>query len=196
MNKNINTVITFMAGVAIGVLTTYKIAETKYQNIADEEIKSVIETFTGRKPSNKVSSNDGGHDVDMSKNDILDYKNNVDRFGYSTISKQTSKNNEEVEDKMSAVKEYTDKIYIISPDDYNTLDGFDAETFYYSADNYLLNSDCEVVPDDEINILMGHDPYGHFGEYEDDSVHIRNEDRMCDYEILLSRKTCAEIMEG
>ncbi len=33
----------------------------------------------------------------------------------------------------------------------------------------------------------------HFGEYEDDSVFVRNEENMCDYEILLDQRNFSEL---
>ena len=48
MSKGIGMLFTFVVGVATGVAATYKIAETKYRNIANEEIDSVIERFSNR----------------------------------------------------------------------------------------------------------------------------------------------------
>ena len=38
---------------------------------------------------------------------------------------------------------------------------------------------------DDIEETVGIDSLTHFGEYEDDSVFVRNDERKCDYEILL-----------
>lgn len=201
MNKNIGMAIAFVSGVAVGVVATYKIAETKYKNIADAEIESVVETFTNRQPRSATVVNnvtvekkiDGSKSA--SRDDVMNFKSNIDRFGYDTVSTKTSKPGKEEVDEMAVSRIEEPRIFVISPDEYNTIDGFDTATFYYSSDNYLLNSDYEIVPDDEMKCLIGHDPYGHFGEYEDDSVYVRNLDLMRDYEILLSMKTCEEIME-
>lgn len=196
MVKRINLVVSFVAGITVGVVATYKIAEAKYKKIADEEIESVVEVFTNRKPQcTDISHSEPTSNVQQTKEEISKYKQKVGNLSYNTISNQSTKNNKEVVDEMPTT-ENNDKIYTISPDEFNTLDGFGIETFYYSADNYLLDSDNEIVPDSDMNTLLGGDPYGRFGEYEDDSVYVRNEDTMCDYEILLSAKTCAEIMEG
>ena len=55
------------------------------------------------------------------------------------------------------------------------------------AEDYSIISDYET--------LIG-DALSHFGEYEDDSVYVRNEDTECDYEILKHDKTFDEIYEG
>lgn len=106
MNKNIGMVLTFVAGIVIGTAATYKIAETKYRNIADEEIESVIDRFSNRKPIE--ISNDGAIQNGIESKNIVtkeyvnqnkpsnhmrisDYKKEVDRFAYDQICKQTTK---------------------------------------------------------------------------------------------------------
>lgn len=43
--------------------------------------------------------------------------------------------------------------------------------------------------------LLGGDSLEHFGEYEDDSVYVRNDAKKCDYEILLDQRNYQEIFE-
>ena len=215
ISRNIGMAISFVAGVAIGVLATYKIADQKYRNIANEEIDSVIERFSNREPKSGPMSEvpqpkalaevevDDVEEEDRfadSKVSMAKYKSTVEHVGYDKISQDNSKPNAKKGKKKKAeveeeVKPTVDPnlIYVISPDEYNTLDGFSAYTLYYSADNQVLDSDCVVLSEIEVANMIGHDPYGHFGEYEDDSVHIRNEALECDYEILLSMKTADEI---
>ena len=54
---------------------------------------------------------------------------------------------------------------------------------YYSKDNVLTDDNDEIV--DDVDEIIGQDSLKHFGEYEDDSVYVRNDRRKCDYEILL-----------
>ena len=44
--------------------------------------------------------------------------------------------------------------------------------------------------------MIGPDALDHFGEYEDDSVYIRDETNEMDYEILKSEKMFSEIPKG
>ena len=210
MSKNIGFAISFVVGVVVGVAATYRVANQKYQNIADAEIASVIETFTNRKPMFKEESNeveDMKDSIDEPADDrfstsnkgaVKEFKENSARVGYDRISTQPSKPKRGKKNEPEPIPDEevdTNYIYIISPDDFNTLDGFKVATFYYSADNQVLDEDCEVLSDSEIVRTIGHDPYGHFGEYEDSSVYVRNEQLMCDYEILLSLQTAAELSE-
>ena len=38
------------------------------------------------------------------------------------------------------------------------------------------------------------DALNHFGEYEDDSVFVRCDERKCDYEILLDQRSFSEVV--
>ena len=51
----------------------------------------------------------------------------------------------------------------------------------------------EVIED--VEDAVGIDSLNHFGEYEDDSVFVRNDARKCDYEILLDQRTYSEVVE-
>ena len=54
---------------------------------------------------------------------------------------------------------------------------------YYSGNGVLVDDNEEQV--DNVEELVGEGSLKHFGEYEDDSVYVRNDERKCDYEILL-----------
>ena len=45
MNDTLSKVLIFVAGAAVGSVVTWRLVETKYKKIADEEIKSVKEVF-------------------------------------------------------------------------------------------------------------------------------------------------------
>ena len=49
MNNKVIGAIGFVAGAAIGSLVTWKIVETKYKRIAEEEIASVNALYSGKK---------------------------------------------------------------------------------------------------------------------------------------------------
>ena len=43
--------------------------------------------------------------------------------------------------------------------------------------------------------VVGLESLAHFGEYEDDSVFVRNDRLKCDYEILLDQRTCSDVIK-
>ena len=61
------------------------------------------------------------------------------------------------------------------------------------SDGVLADDDDEKMADDEVDEVVGADYAEHFGEYEDDSVFIRNDKLKCDYEILLDQRKYSEL---
>ena len=76
-----------------------------------------------------------------------------------------------------------------------TLYEFDYEevSLTYYADGVLTDDQDNIIED--VEGLVGLDSLNHFGEYEDDSVYIRDEMNEMDYEILKSEKKFSEIPE-
>ena len=81
------------------------------------------------------------------------------------------------------------KPYVISPEEFGEF-GNDTVSLTYYSDFVLADEDDEIIVDPES--IIG-DALEHFGEYEDDAVHVRNENVECDYEILKSEKTFSEV---
>ena len=48
---------------------------------------------------------------------------------------------------------------------------------------------------DDIEETVGIDSLTHFGEYEDGSVFVRNDERKCDYEILLDHRNYEDVIK-
>ena len=72
--------------------------------------------------------------------------------------------------------------YVISPDEYDEND-YETETLYYYPDGVLTDTYDNVIVD--IEETVGKKSLTCFGEYEEDSVFVRNDDLETDYEILL-----------
>ena len=67
------------------------------------------------------------------------------------------------------------------------------KTLIYYADNVLTDEDDNPITSLEMEEMIGIDALDHFGEYEDDSVYVRDENNEIDYEILRSEKMFSEI---
>ena len=81
------------------------------------------------------------------------------------------------------------KPYVINPINYAEKDDYGCENLAYYADGVLADINDEPV--DNIEELVG-DALDHFGDYEEDAVHVRNEKLKCDYEILRDDRTFSE----
>ena len=80
----------------------------------------------------------------------------------------------------------TEKPYVITPEEFGELADYQTISLTYWHDAVLTDDYDEIIdnPDD----IVGEDFADHFGEYEDDSVFVRNDARKTDYEILLDNR--------
>lgn len=173
MNNEVKFILTFALGAAVGSVATWKLLKTTYEQIAQEEIDSVKEVFSKRAKADEDEGTYEPTEADASK-----YKTIVNNYvGYS--DKKEEKGGSEFMDVKTP--------YIIPPEKFGTEDDYDEITLIYYQDGVLAyDSNDEVVED--VDELVGPDALGSFGEYEDDSVYVRNEGHKTDYEILLSLK--------
>ena len=82
---------------------------------------------------------------------------------------------------------------MISPEEFGEFEEYEKISLTYYSNNILADENNEVIEDVEETI--GVDSLTHFGEYEDDSVFVRNDARKCDYEILLDQRSYAEVVK-
>ena len=72
-------------------------------------------------------------------------------------------------------------MHVITPEEYASREEYEAESLYYYKNGILTDEDDNVIPNMEE--LVGSDAINHFGKYEEDVIHIRNDDLETDYEI-------------
>lgn len=198
-------VLMFAVGAAIGSAVTWKVVKTKYEQIAKEEIESVKEAFADRianlqeQVDDYVDADaaeewsDRARQIDWKELEDLDeeededesYDTTDDRAAYARIA------NNYTSEKGGAVK-MAKRPYVISPDDFGELDDYNRITLCYYSDGTLEDEDHELIDESEFDNLIGSDSLFHFGEYEDDSVFVRNEYLKTDFEILKDYRTYAE----
>lgn len=188
MNK-LSCLLTFSLGAAVGSVVSWRVLKTKYEKIAQEEIDSVIETFSNRKREPKETE-DFSHVVtatpkkEEEKQNMRDYKTVLSEQGYTNYSG--------VEESPKPVKKVQDdEPYVIAPEEYNEIEGYEGIELTYYADGVLADDADEIVED--VEGTVGLDFATHYGEYEDDSVHIRNERLKCDYEILRDLRKYSDV---
>lgn len=188
----------FVAGAAIGSVVTWKLIEKKYKDLADEEIESVIETFKNRKP--RITKDEVKETVEKVINKYKEPEEIVEDI--VTSERYSIENEEEIDEDDES--NYTVDIdpgvevivpYVITPGQFGEYNEYGTKTLTYYADNVLTDEIDNPITSDEMEIMIGPDALDHFGEYEDDSVYIRDEMNEMDYEILKSEKKFSEIPE-
>lgn len=183
--RKANCILSFAIGAFVGGITVWRFAEEKYRRIADEEIRSVKETYSKRESSAKredkpiLSETDGEPEKDMK-----DYTSRLQNVGYLPKDDNDEKNeNDQVE-----------VPYVISPSEFGEYDGYEQISLTYYSDGVLTDENYEIV--ESADEIVGQNFYKHFGEYEDDSVFIRNDRLRCDYEILQDPRPYSEIVNS
>lgn len=183
----------FMAGATVGSAAMWLYLKKKYEQIAQEEIDSVKAAFAERKPdfnirNNKDEQEDNQHKADIAKlkPDLVNYVAKLQEEGYTNYTEHSRKNTNEEKDEVMP-----DKPYVISPDEYGASDNYTPISLTYYSDGVLADDEDEIMED--IEGTVGEDFADHFGDYEDDSVHIRNDRLRCDYEILRDNRSFREV---
>lgn len=186
----------FVTGAVIGSVVTWKLIEKKYKDLADEEIESVIETFKNRKP--RITKDEVKETVEKVINKWKDPKETVEDI--VTAERYSIENEEEIDEDDES--NYTIDVdpgvevitpYVITPEQFGEYNEYGTKTLTYYADNVLTDEIDNPITSDEMVTMIGPDALDHFGEYEDDSVYIRDETNEMDYEILKSEKMFSEI---
>lgn len=211
MNRKIINVIMFAAGAAIGSAVTWKIVKDRYEKIVQEEIKSVKEVFSDRFNSSNEETSSEESDEEMSEEDpVSDYRKicwddledldpseleeeeyQADLAEYAVVSKYEDIANiykEGGADNMPTSEPR--EPYVIEPIEFGELDGYKTFELTYYEDGILEDEDYDIVKNPEE--ILGPYALGSFGEYEDDSVFVRNERLRADFQILKDYRTYDE----
>lgn len=205
MNNKIFGAIIFAAGAVIGSLVTWKVIKTKYEDIAQEEINSVKEEYTRLMVSMKKKLNDSATYKDSDDNEDDESEEDTDDFDDSTMKNyneiikgyrssneeednQNEKKGDEKEEDNDGVS-YMKAPYVISPDDFGSVPGYNVEPLDYFADGILADGWGVKL---DIADTIGEDAVNHFGDYDDDVVYVRNEQTELEYEVTRDPRTYAE----
>lgn len=184
MKNSIITGFSFMIGMGIGAYVTYRYVKDMYDEITQDEINSVKEAYAEKAKNlqqDDITEDGKKEKADKAKNkpDISEYAAKLKVSGYTNYSEISKEdNNMEVP-------------YAITPDDYGENDEYETISLTYYSDGVLTDEDDEVITNP--GELVGKDFASHFGDYEDDSVFIRNDDRKIDFEILMDYRTYQDV---
>lgn len=175
MNKTyvgLSFVVGALIGAATAVLLTKDYYEKKAEDRADEEIESVKEMMKKREERLETVTNE-----------------QVEKRAYEIIAeryeKPGSKETKKEEETMTE-----ERPYVIDPSEYGDLDYKQVSLNYYD-DGVLTYENDDVI--DDVDSLVGKDSLSHFGEYEADTVYVRNDKLKIDFEILADTRRYEDI---
>lgn len=184
MNNILKNTFIFALGAATGSAIAIHILKNKYEQLASEEIESVREYYKQKQEAVEEPSEDIQKIANEAKEkpNIVEYTSKLQQAGYVDYSNFSKPEEEE--------EKATDEPYVIDPDEYGVFVDYRQVSFTHYANGILTDENDEVV--DNVDELVGADYASHFGEYEDDAVHIRNDRLKCDFEILMDRDAYTE----
>lgn len=180
--NNGTIIFSFIAGAAIGSVVTWKVLKTRYE----EEIVSVKEAYANRYPDDDSTDEPYVEDcdielmVDDSKLDLKEMQKELRKLKYVNYSKR-----EEVDI-------VDTNPYVISPEAFGDMDDYETVSLTYYSDGILADDADNIIED--VDDTVGKGSLETFGEYEDDSVFVRNERLKCDYEILLDTRKYSDVV--
>lgn len=191
MNDKLSSVIIFCGGVFIGGFLTWDFFKTKYEKIADEEIASVKETFEHREPrpdknynvEEALKGNDGY--INVSPGVAERIIKIIDSNGYRNYSNTSI----ETDKKGGTADMELKQPYVITPEQYEDNVDYTKVSLTWYSDEVLEDDWGNVLDPDDV---IGSDALKTFGQYEKDSVFVRDDDEQIDYEVLLDTRSYKE----
>lgn len=187
MNRKLSNVLLFTAGVTVGSLVTWRYFKTKYE-VVEDEIEEKTEESEGE--SEEESPEVLESKMSYKKPPLKEYVKMVEDNGYMPKTHM-----EEVEEEIANGEWGGKDVYepfIIRPDEYGELHAYETLSLNYYADGVL--TDELDNPIEDVESLVPADFADHFGEYEDDVVHVRNDNLECDYEILRDLRKFTDVV--
>lgn len=164
--NNTAYILAFGAGFVCGAAAAWLGLRNHYKQLADAEIRSVKETFSKRDETNESEDTnryDGDEEITIPPG-FLEYDQLIQNHAYFKKKQQEAPT-----------------IRIIGEEEYGDDETYPGYSLTYYADGILANdADDEII--DDPDKLVG-DALTKFNG--DEVVHVRNEEKHCDYEIVM-----------
>lgn len=189
MSNVFNKIIIFAAGALVGSAVTYKILDAKlneeYERRYQEEVES-MKKMLSKKYENvpAVDSQEVEEKKPATSEDIQVYEDKNHQLGYAIDFCN--------DDEQKGAPDMSDDApYVIPPEEFGETD-YEIISLTYYADGILADDMDDIV--DDVDDIVGVDSLTHFGEYEEDSVFVRNDLREVDYEILRDPRKYSDVV--
>lgn len=168
-------------------MVTWRIFKSRYEVVDDVDEK--IDDTEGEVEEEDPEVIDSKSNYNK-KPPLKEYVKMVEGYGYKPKT-----HIEEIEEE-NANGEWDDKDvyepFIIRPEEYGELHAYETLSLNYYADGVL--TDELDNPIEDVESLVPADFADHFGEYEDNAVHVRNDNLECDYEILRDLRKFTDVV--
>lgn len=182
MNNKIKLLLAFAGGAAAGATAMYLYFKSQFEVVEDEPTEESVEK---EEPTEKPE--------DEKLTDKIDEYNNIlVKKGYRPLepiaeAKMKEKSEEDGLEQFCHI----DGIEIIPPDEFESDENYELETLFYLRDGIVIDSDDHII--DDPTSMVGDAPH-YFGSNpgDEDTVYIRNDEKMMKYELLREDRTSEE----
>lgn len=190
----------FLAGAVIGAVPAWLLAKKKYERIANNAIAEVKETYAKRREQDILAEKARTKppleelvkkvheevDTDTDESDLEEMKEIIETNGYAEDGTYNGYERPTLEERLDATP------YVISPEMFGEVYGpGNTHTMTYYSNGVLVDDASGMVED--IEAMIGMDALNHFGDYERDIVHVRNDRYMMDIEVCLDSGTYEDV---
>lgn len=180
MNKNKTLYAAmYLLGLISGCLIAYDRTKHRYEQILQDEIAQVKAHYAQYKEAVLEETEDTPEDTaatPLKETDEAELKRQLHQLQYNNPPPEQDKEHP----------------YVITPDEFGELEDYETTTLTYYSDGVLTDDMDQVV--ENIADTVGNDAVTCFGQYEDDAVYIRNDQRKMDYEILRDYRQYADVL--
>lgn len=161
MSNTLTKVLIFAAGAVAGSAATYALLREKCERDIREEVDAYKAYVQKKQDEQEVEEQE----------ELEAYEEFIDDSEYITNEKGVEISMEQ------------DRPYIIPPEELGDED-HDIETLTYYADGVVTDELDRPMSEEDVEEFIGRELFDHFGDYEDDAIHVRNDAIRKDYEIL------------
>ena len=183
-NSMIKQLLIFAAGAVVGSVATYVAMKDKCEKRIQDEVDSVKEALCRYEEDCTEPDEEESWPQDQEE---TDYNSIIQDRGYLR-SEEPNKN------ESKPVKKYTEcPPEVIPPEEYGEIEEYDQLEYRYYADCVVVDSDGEIVEGDEVEDTIGFESLNHFGDYESDSVYIRNDVRHAYYAVYKDLRKYSDV---
>lgn len=183
-NGIMGRIFTFSLGAAVGAFVAWKLLESGYEQKIQDEINEIRkERLNNHRESTEGDTESKPEVKDDNQTEYTDILAAEGYVKYSDIKKAELENE---------FIHCDNNPYVIAPEEFDMV-GYKTECLVYYADHVLTNMSDEPIED--VDETVGVDSLNRFGEFEDDSVHVRNDELRTDYQILLSQKKYSDVVK-
>ena len=196
MNNKIFTAVAFAVGGAAGFLAGKIFFSEKYKRIAQEEVETVKAVYKKYKEHKKTAEAASASAADEKKEDPPKepsrpaVKPKPDLANYAKYAQVLGR---PLPPDLPPTHSESGP-FIIKPEEFGEEDGFDVVNLTYYSDFVLADERDAALADDEIERTIGLASLKRFGEYEYDTIFVRNPMLRTDFEVTLDNRTYLEVV--